>query len=219
MADTRNQHDEVREKFLKFLKGSAAVDGTRGSETAKFIPLDLLKEYLQTHIEELLEASSPPHESRIHHAPNILSSYSKVFAILLSINKGYYIFHFDQYDELTDVRLPFHNNKAFPLQEDFFQEFQQAQSKFCTPVLTCFHRQFSEDCILPFKRVGEPIQGNSGVISKIEVHASYDLLCSASKFQQVRPSLPFSREVLMLIRTVVRILIGSSKSSRMKRNF
>src|ERR1700712_4773799 len=129
MVETRVHHDEAREKFLKFLD-ECAVDGTRGSDTAKFIPLIPLKEYLQKHIDDLLEPIIPPHESPTQHAHNILESYFQVFAILLSINKGAYVFHFDKYDELTDRRLPFHNNKEFPLQEDFFHEFQQAQNKF-----------------------------------------------------------------------------------------
>ncbi|QDS71140.1 hypothetical protein FKW77_009908 [Venturia effusa] len=120
MAETRSIHDEARERFLKFLRQNAVADGTCGATAARSVPFDKLKGYLRIHIEELLVASSPAHGSRTFHAANILQSYCRVFAILLSINKGGYIFHFDQYDQLTDRRLPFQDNKDFPLQDDFY---------------------------------------------------------------------------------------------------
>ena len=157
---------------------------------------------------------------RHKHAHNILESYSQVFAILLSINKGAFILHFDKYDELTDRRLPFQNNKEFPLQEDFFQKFQEAQHKFCAPTLShLFHREFSNNCILPFERDGLSIaRGSSGVIHKIKVHPGYDFLCSASTSQQVRHVSPVCRDLLTLSRIVVRTLFAYSNNSRTKRN-
>lgn len=207
MAETISVHDEARERFLKFLEASA-VEGTRGSETAMFIPFDKLKEYLQDHIHELLETSSSRYEPTTHHAANILASYSRVFAILLSINKGAYIYHFDQYDELTDRRLPFHNNTAFPLQDDFFTEFQHAQPKFCTRALTRFYRQYNADCILPFSFVGESIRGNSGIIRRIEIHSGYDLLCPGSNAPQVCPLCRIFRSTLIPVRAAARIHSG-----------
>lgn len=188
MAGKEARHDEVRERFLKFLD-ECAVSGTCGNDIAEFIPLVPLQNYLRTHINDILESVSPPNDTELylHRAHNILQSYSQVFAILLSINKGAYIFHFDKHDELTDRRLPFYNDKEFPRQEHFFTEFQHAQHKFCAPTLSRLsHRQFSSNCILPFKRDGPPIaRGSSGVIHKVQIYPEYDLLCSNSSSSQV----------------------------------
>jgi len=184
------QRSPTIKAFLNFLQ-DYATDGTCGTRNARFIPAMPLKDYLRRNIEDLLRAVSLPNDVHLHRAHDIVESYSQVFAILVSINEGAYIYHFAKKDELSDRRLPFENQKAFPRREDFFDKFYQAQWQFCAPTLTyLFDRSFGKDCILPFKRDGDPIFGDSCSVYRINILPEYDSLCSPDMLDQVHGGSP-----------------------------
>lgn len=194
MLPSSVQHGAMLEAFLRFLEKSS-IEGTCGSACARYMPATPLKEYLRRNIDDILRAVSIPQDLALYFAHDIVESYSQVFAILVSINKGHYIYDFVKQDELSDRRLPFEHNKGFPRRDDFFEEFDLKQWHFCAPTLKYHsHRKFGEKCILPFQRAGSPIFGNSGSVYKISVRSEYDLLCPLSMSGQVRSiysALPF----------------------------
>ena len=192
MASTAAQPDGAIEGLLEFLE-TCAVQGTRGSESAAYTPSAPLVDYLKQNIESLLRAVSPE-DPQLHLARGIVEDHSRVFAILIKIKKASFIHYFAEHD-LCDNKLPFSTNTGFPRSDDFFKEFQQEQWKFCPPILRHgFYKTFSKDCILPFEREAEPIaSGNCGVIYKIKIPHEYDLLCAASKSEQVRPIIHYHK--------------------------
>lgn len=112
-------------------------------------------------------------------ARQILTRYSVVFAILVSVDHGEYIGNFLPYDSLCDARLPFSDRPArFPLVHGgsnvLFDRFQAAQARFCASKFTGGHHKFEREERLPFlekKLVGE---GGSAKVYRVKIHAKHD---------------------------------------------
>jgi len=185
MARPNIQFKGAIEDFCRFLKDHK-TDGTRGAESATYIPAKPLKHYIRNNIQRLLLAVSGP-DADLSRARNIAISYPLVFAILFSIDEGDFIYDFARHEELNDQRLPFEDNKFFPTRKNFFQNFHKKQWEFCAPPLDyLFERTFCEHWILPFKREEDfVVKGNSGVVHKIKILEEYDSLSPVSETTQV----------------------------------
>jgi len=200
MAGHNTQSIGAIEDFWRFLKDHK-TDGTRGAESATYIPAIPLKSYIRNNIKHLLLAVSRP-GADLSRARDIATSYPLVFAILISIDEGGFIYDFARHQELNDHRLPFEDSKFFPNRKDFFQVFHKKQWEFCAPPLDyLFERTFCEHWILPFKREADFVaKGNTGLVYKIKILEEYDSLSPVSEpiqvemeFVMVFPSLTFSR--------------------------
>ena len=161
------------------------MPGSQGDYTAgldDFVPAGEVEAYLRQpgKLREILSALFKNGGDEID-ARQLITRYSVVFAILVSIDCGAYIGTFLPHDALCDARLPFHERpKRFPsgqgVSDALFDKFQTAQARFCAPKFTEGHHNFERDERLPFlekKFIGE---GGSAKVYRVKVHAKHDLL-------------------------------------------
>jgi hypothetical protein len=107
--------------------------------------------------------------------------YRQAFATLLYIGKGELIQHFLSIPDLQDTHLPFLQKPVrFPGDDEDFDQFSNAQWKFCAPIMKYWHGvDWDPRQILPFKCVKKLSEGNSGKAYLIEVEPSHDEILSS----------------------------------------
>jgi hypothetical protein len=146
-----------------------------------FVPAGEVEEYLRqpSKLREILSALFKEGGDDID-ARRLVTHYSVVFAILVSIDYGAYIGNFLHHDSLRDTRLPFAERpRRFPdegVPDGFFKQFQDEQARFCAPKFDEGHHEFEKDEPLPFlekKLVGS---GGSAKVYRVKLHAKHDLL-------------------------------------------
>jgi hypothetical protein len=164
--------------YLKTLNACEAY-GTRRLRRAEYIPHSVFKKTNNINvITALLWVFSA---KMVDHAAAVLESYSQVFSILISIQKGSFIDYFVDHG-LCDNLLPFTTNTEFPRQDFFFGHFYQQQWRFCAPRLVyLFDSVFARDLVLPFELHGAIVaQGHSCNVYAVKIASEYDLLCPSS---------------------------------------
>ena len=176
-------------------------------EKAYFMPLEILTSYfiandssaLKSIISEVFETEFPPIDPDI-----ILRSHTAVFCILLRLGQGQFIEDFVQFEELSDIRLPFDSNHppaefSFANDDpDFLQRFCEKQWMYCVPVFNrhMLHKHFGPQRLLPITYKESLVK--EGVLDRsvIKLYGPHNRLNDSGK-EKVRHtpyySLPFLR--------------------------
>lgn len=94
------------------------------------------------------------------------------------MGEGQLIQRFTEHDVLRDQYLPFTTKPhMFPLDSEFFEEFQSKQWEFCAATITRkYNVHLEPKQILPFIECEKRKDGGSSTIYKIRVHEDYDQL-------------------------------------------
>ncbi|CZR56655.1 uncharacterized protein PAC_06544 [Phialocephala subalpina] len=163
------------------------------AEDGTFLPYDLISEHLEFHehavLNDLLNALYQGQTVPIR-PKEVVSNYSKVFCILVSIDKANFLKRFMECEQLSDRHLPFSERpRQFPFvpqhipsdgslpELDFFEAFCNAQWRFCPPDIEAnCNRRLDQRVALPFtskKLIGK---GSSAEIHSIDIHPLYNHL-------------------------------------------
>ena len=199
MVDSRPHHADALQAFETWRRTSEAqvlgVGGPDLEPTCPFIPRSNLEEYFnQPHqLENLLDAVLISQQRPAVDPNYVRTHYLQSFATLLCIGQGFMIHHFQQYQSLSDLKLP-HRTRPddFPYTSpDKFNEFKDAQWQFCVPNLEYnMGVRFKEEDILPIISKEEIGHGGSAVIYKIVVDDNYNSLRPHGHVIPVRSSPP-----------------------------
>ena len=183
---TQPNHEDVLQNFVRYVE-KCKQPGISGTENEKvyFCPELNLKDYFSDHnqLEGILRCVLPSTGPLPVRAYNIQTKYTKIFAILLYIGKGKFIKRFDQYNSLSDEKLPFDTcPEDFPsdvedMDKSFFGSFYERQWMFCAPNLSYERfKNFQPRMILPIVSREELGTGGSSTTYKIEVYPAYNHL-------------------------------------------
>lgn len=158
-----------------------------------FVPAGDVEHYLRegTTLKDILNALFPD----LSDAPNaqaIVTRYSVVFAILVSIGMGQHIGTFLKHDQLCDQKLPFFERpRDFPVEPSemlqdgsdmFFKKFCATQARFCAPILELGDAlEFDPDYRLPFLGKQPIGEGTSAKVYRVTVHNRHDRLEGVSQ--------------------------------------
>jgi hypothetical protein len=186
----RDDHPDIQE-FIDWVDKNRlpGLMDPNSDITPKFLPDDLLREYLTAnnyrHLKKLLAAIFAENDETPSHE-EIASDYSKSFCILLLTGKARYIRHFVQHNSLMDAHLPFSTERPpykFPTDTDdpyFLKRFCERQWMFCAPRFEIRTKRIWEDKrILPIIRKEILDTGGSAKIFKIELQPEYNRLISS----------------------------------------
>lgn len=157
------------------------------NETAlqDFIPISEVQAFFHSpgKTSELLKVLFDEEESRPR-SQTVRNYYILVFCILIAIGRGRQIQHFLRHDHLQDSKLPFfqkpehfgHDSTCSP--DDFFEDFERMQWRFCVPVLDRERtfRDFDHRTIMPFLKKQRIGGGGSATVYQVEVHRDHDRL-------------------------------------------
>ena len=179
-------HEEALRKFFRFVKEkhTPGISGTE-NETAYFCPESDLKDYFSDHdhLEGILRCVLPSTGPVPVQLNPIKMQYTKVFAILLFINRGSFIKYFVRHNSLSDEKLPFDARpENFPsdlenIDTHFFQDFYKHQWMFCAPTLSYERcKDWQARTILPIVSKELLGAGGSSETYRIELHPSYNRL-------------------------------------------
>lgn len=179
-------HEPALQKFFRFVeeKREPGISGTE-NEITDFCPESDLKEYFSDHdrLEELLRCVLPSTGPVPVQRKPIKTQYTKVFAILLHINRGNFIKHFVIHNSLSDEKLPFDTRpENFPpnledIDTSFFQDFYERQWMFCAPTLSYERfKDWQARTILPIISKESLGTGGSSETYKIELQSTYNRL-------------------------------------------
>lgn len=183
---TQPNHEDALQNFFRYVERclQPGISGIENEE-ACFCPELDLKDYFSDYdqLVGILRCVLPSTGPLPVRAYNIQTKYTKIFAILLSIGKGNFIKQFNQYDSLSDEKLPFDTcPEHFPsdvedMDKNFFCKFYERQWKFCAPNLSYERiKNFQPRMILPIVSREELATGGSSTTYKIEVHPAYNHL-------------------------------------------
>lgn len=174
--------------FYAWIKDEAGVHVATGQDNDldDFIPTGKVEAYLRKKPSSLPGILADLFGSESSHwhgrTSEILTRYSVVFAILVSIGHGGQILNFLRSDDLCDDRLPFDGRPtqfpwASPDSDDLFNLFKAAQLRFCAVKfkLNSMH-EFNGSRPLPFLKKELLDEGGSAKVYKVQIHASHDLL-------------------------------------------
>ena len=191
-------HNRCLQDFHRWVKENSICHTGRPAnpDDPAFLPDDRLSTYLESNdhhnLSNLLVAIYENEAIEVQ-SKEILSSYSKVFCILICIGKIKFLERFVEWDDLKDTHLPFTPNNPpnhFPIDSncpDFFKRFCKAQWRFCAPELVfTFNRNLDKDCVMPFTSktlITEGDSANSARIYKIELHVKYNGLPNLVTFR------------------------------------
>jgi hypothetical protein len=189
-------HEPRLQRFFQFVedKSQPGICADE-SKTAVFLPETDLQEYFADDdqllgILKLIFENPTTLPIRLR---SIRSRYTKVFAILLCVDRGDYIPHFEHYDSLSDEKLPFDQPPDhFPSEitaPSFFKDFQERQWRFCAPRLNFGRSKFWQPArVLPITSK-EPLgTGGSATTFKIVVHPEYNELDANRNNKEVKYS-------------------------------
>jgi hypothetical protein len=142
-----------------------------------FVPARALQHYLTEPAIKKLLSSCLLHTT---YWRSIQQYYSKIFTILIIIGKGDRIDHFISYDNLDDDRLPFRSDSDWPPDcRDFFQEFSNAQWRFCAQPLRkdrLNNTRLYDETIIPITSIKELKRGPDSCIYKVDIYPGYNHL-------------------------------------------
>ena len=180
-VDTASHMAHVQE-FIEWVRDVSEKYQMRGGQS--FIPFSELRSYLGTYrVEKLLdEVLLTDMLSTAHMVPTIRSSYLRVFAILLNINKGHLIKELICEPGLSDLSLPIqgqHEKSKYLAGKDslFWNSFARKQWLFCAqPLDDTPNLEILPDYILPIIESDYLYRGGSAEVYRIRIHEGYNML-------------------------------------------
>jgi hypothetical protein len=149
--------------------------------TRPFMPLDRIQAYFQElnylRLRAILSELFP---NTYVNPKDIVPKYTAVFSTLLCAQKGNFILHFTQYNNLSDTHLPFDPDSPpahLPQTGDsnFLQDFCQRQWKFCAANLEDLSKKrFEGDRVLPIIFKEKLGGGGTAILWLIKVYPYYN---------------------------------------------
>lgn len=181
-SQTKKQDDSLLsiQSLLEYLRENE-IDGCRGSESARFIPISKVKDYFknQQTLKQLVHSLEPDKGLQFN-LEYVQKNFIIVVCILTRISKGSYLAHFTKHISLSDQKLPFTSIPAdFPITTNdnatLFEEFCKAQWAFCAPRMTFgMNAALNDDYILPFVKSRHHANGGTAEVLQISIHEDYD---------------------------------------------
>ncbi|KAH6672041.1 hypothetical protein B0J14DRAFT_85731 [Halenospora varia] len=183
-SNVHHYYSKPFQTFYRWLEENYKSSGNQGD--APFLPYDLLSDHLESNeceaLKTLLGAFNQGRAVPIS-AKEVVSAYSKIFCILIWVGKIESLPVFMGCDDLNDQHLPFkfHDRPSqFPIDPTaprFFEEFCQAQWRFCPPTFDAnCNRRLEKEYVLPFTKKKQIAKGASATISTIEIYPLYNAL-------------------------------------------
>ncbi|KAH8748010.1 kinase-like domain-containing protein [Hyaloscypha sp. PMI_1271] len=190
MAGARTQnHGSPQLASIRELKGFLESDHVLLRSVISnqhFVCIPEVKKYLGERnckrLKELLNALYKENGCNKPDCDDVLRNYTSILCILIAIDKPHRIHKFVRYNEFNDEHLPFTSKPGnFPTDKgrtDFWLEFEENQWRFCAVLFKDRMKKkiSSHKRILPITAMKILNTGGSGTVSKIGIHACYNLL-------------------------------------------
>jgi len=163
---------------------SAGYSGSKLDRESKFVPYTALTEYFDDRrkLRWLIEALFPHSDDPLEADTVVDEGYLRVFATLVTIDRGAYIEEFVRHETLRDDKFPLesrpHDWPRTSERNDFWEDFKAAQWKFFPYTFgrNLSDKRISPKMILPIIESEHLKDGGSSSIYKIKIHAEYDHL-------------------------------------------
>lgn len=180
------------QKFLAWIaRPRAAHNGDESTRLEDCIFAGEAKEYLRQPgcLSNILAALFDKEEDRPDRG-KILNGYATVFAILIAIDRGRYIGNFLVHYTLGDAKLPFlaqssefpHDHSGATDDKSLFERFQEAQWRFCAPVLQRGDEMvFPDRAPMPYTEKELAGTGGSAQVFKVKLHSEHDRIHKSKK--------------------------------------
>ncbi|KAF2793632.1 kinase-like protein [Melanomma pulvis-pyrius CBS 109.77] len=163
--------------FREHVEHSLVTAGSPSAHQGSFIPRQILRSYLTP--DRLRKLLARPGDQDA-----VQNGYLTVFSILFFIGKGVYITYFIPHERYADEHLPFERTDHWPPEcQEFFQQFFEAQWKFCPQPLRKLRlndSRFPQEAIVPIIKCELLKDGFYSNTYKVDIHPEYDLLTDAA---------------------------------------
>ena len=177
MNRSSSTHDPTIQEFYQW------YEGAKIKSTDCFLPETAVSEYFKdpSRVKRLLQAVFRRRDDLPVEPQEIRQSHSKIFFILVLIDRGQFIEHFIRHPALSDQSLPIRATPPSwpisPTDPQFFSLFDQKQWEFCAPIFSDnMNRDFESQTVLPIVYKEKLAGGGSATTYKITLHSAYDRL-------------------------------------------